>query len=54
MRLVGFVIFILGLILKLWWITVIGFIVYELPGTVWLAAMLSDTEGFRSDQGPLN
>ena len=55
MRKVGFVVFVLGLVLHLWWVVVLGFVLYEIPGVTWLAAITAHRgDGFHNDQGPLN
>ena len=57
MRLFGFAVFVIGLVLHLWCVVVLGFALYELPGVTWLAAMMANHNngsGFHNDQGPLN
>lgn len=54
MRLVGFTVFVLGLSLGLWWVVVLGFVLYEIPGVTWVSAMMAHNDGYNNDQGPLN
>lgn len=52
MRILGFIVLCIGLALKLWWVVVIGWAMYEVMGITWLASM--GNHGNHHDHGPMN
>ena len=51
MRIIGFLVFILGLIMSSIWIAILGFVIYEAPGITWLG-VLWGTSDSNDDHGP--
>jgi hypothetical protein len=56
LKIVGFFVFIGGAVLHLWWLVVLGWIVYEAGGVTWMAAATSNEHGHGNhlDHGPMN
>lgn len=54
LKLVGFVIFVIGLCLKLWWLILIGIGVFEAGGITWMAAATSGHGHDHHDHYPGN
>lgn len=50
MKIAGFLVFVLGLILQLWWLILIGIAMYESTKITWIAA--STTHGNHHDHDP--
>lgn len=53
MRMTGFCVFVLGLVLGLWWVALLGIILFEGTGVTWIAVLFGG-HGDHHDHGPMN
>jgi uncharacterized membrane protein len=54
MKIIGFLVFIVGCCLQSFWIAAIGFVLYEVNCKTWVAMAFMRHGSGHDDQGPMN